>query len=120
MRKIVCFKKQESASYPGKFLIVPQYDKFHLDSTTGSFNVIMARLVGLSYAQYLRMCRDCFDAEIIGKNCLYPLAYFKDGEKLDMLIKNLNARANLILWDRAHPNYEEHKREVEEARNGTN
>ena len=117
MKKIVCFTKQESASYPGKFLITPLCDNFHLDNTEGSFNVIMARLMGLRYAQYLRMCRDCFDAEIIGKNTLYPLAYFSDGEKLDMLLKNLNARANMVLWNRAHPNYEAHKAEVEAARN---
>ena len=118
MRKITVFIKQESASYPDKYLIVPVHDKFHLKSTSGSFNVIMARLVGLSYAQYLRMCRDCFEAEIIGKNTLYPLAYFKDGEKLEMLLKNLNARANMVLWNREHPNFEEHRREVEGSKNG--
>ena len=118
MTKIKCFIKEESASYPGKYMVRPVYDKFHLDSTAGSFNVIMARVMGLSYAQYLRMCRDCFDAEIIGNDCLYPIAFFKDGEKLDALLKGLNARANLILWNRNHPNYEEHKAEVEAARNG--
>ena len=118
MKKIVCFIKEESASYPGKYMIRPLCDKFHLDSTEGSFNVIMARVMGLSYAQYLRMCRDCFDAEVIGKGSMYPIAFFKEGEKLDMLLKGLNARANLILWNRDNPNYEAHRAEVEAARDG--
>ena len=114
MKKIKCFEREESASYPGKYLIKPVYDNFHLTSTEGSYNVICARVMGLSYAQYLRMCRDCFGAEIIGKGHLYPVAYFKFSQGLMDLIDNLNARANLILWEREHPDHEEHARFVKE------
>lgn len=108
MKKIKCFEREESASYPGKYLIKPIYDNFHLTGTEGSYNVICARVMGLTYAQYLRMCRDCFGAEIIGKGHLYPVAYFKLSNHLLALINDLNARANLILWEREHPDYEEH------------
>ena len=108
MKKIKCFEREESASYPGKYLIKPVYDNFHLTGTEGSYNVICARVMGLSYAQYLRMCRDCFGAEIIGKGHLYPIAYFPLSNHLRALIDDLNARANLILWEREHPNYNEH------------
>ena len=114
MIKVKCFVKEESASHPGKWMIRPVYDNFHLDSTEGSFNLICARLMNLTYPQYLRMCRDCFGAEIIGKDSNYPVAYFKRSEELDGLIALLNMRANLVLWERGHPDYEAHAQYVEE------
>ena len=114
MKKIKCFEREESASYPGKYLIKPIYDNFHLTGTEGSYNVICARVMGLTYAQYLRMCRDCFGAEIIGKGHLYPVAYFSLSNQLSELLEHLNAYANLILWERNHPDYEEHERFVKE------
>ena len=114
MKKVKCFIKDESASYPGKYIIRPVHENFHLDSTEGSFGVICARLFGLSYANYLRMCRDCFGAEIMGKNSMYPVAYFKRSKELDAVIDNLNARANMVLWEREHPDYDEHAAYVKE------
>ena len=108
MTKVKCFIKDESASHPGKWIVLPVHENFHLSSTTGSFNVICARVMGLSYPQYLRMCRDCFGAEIIGKGSNYPVAYFKRSKELDALVDNLNARANLILWERNHPDFQDH------------
>lgn len=114
MTKVKCFIRDESASHPGKWIVRPVFENFHLDSTSGSFNVICARLFNLDYPQYLRMCRDCFGAEIIGKNSIYPVAYFKRSKELDALIDILNARANLVLWEREHPDFEEHAEYVKE------
>lgn len=114
MKKIKVFSREESVSYPGKYIIRVDLDKFHLDYTEGSYNVICARLMGLSYPQFLRMCRDCFGAEIIGKGSAYPVAYFKLSEKLKDLIDGLNARANLVLWEREHPDFEDHAAYVKE------
>ena len=114
MKKIKVFSREESVSYPGKYIIRVDLDKFHLNYTEGSYNVICARIMGLSYAQYLRMCRDCFGAEIIGKGSMYPVAYFKFSEKLADLVESLNARANLVLWEREHPDFEDHAAYVKE------
>ena len=114
MKKVKCFEREESVNYPGKYIIRPIHDNFHLDFTEGSFNIICARLMSLTYPQYLRMCRDCFGAEIIGKDSNYPVAYFKRGEELEGLIALLNMRANLVLWEREHPNFEEHAKVVQE------
>ena len=114
MTKVKCFIRDESASHPGKWIVRPVLDNFHLDSTSGSFNVICARLFNLDYPQYLRMCRDCFGAEIIGKNSMYPVAYFKRSKELDALIDILNARANLVLWEREHPDFKGHAEYVKE------
>lgn len=114
MKNVKCFYKEESASHPGKWIIRPMHENFHLNSTSGSFNVICARLMCLSYSDYLRMCRDCFGAEIIGKGSHYPVAYFKRSEELDALIKLLNARANAVLWEREHPDHKAHAELVKE------
>lgn len=114
MKKVKCFVRDESASQPGKYIIRPIHENFFLESTEGSFNVIGARLMGLTYAQYLRMCRDIYGAEIIGKGDTYPVAYFNLSQNLQDLIEELNARANLVLWEREHPNFEEHANYVKE------
>ena len=114
MKKVKCFIRDESASHPGKWIVRPVHENFRLDSTAGSFNVICARLVGLTYAQYLRMCRDCFGAEIIGKGSAYPVAYFKRSAELDALIDFLNVQASVVLWEREHPDFEEHANYVKE------
>ena len=112
MTKIKCFEIEESASHPGKFLIKPIHNNFHLGYTTGSYNIICARLVSLSYADYLRMCRDCFGAEIMGINSIYPVAYFQRSKELSTLVDLLNARANMVLWEREHPDFEKHEEYV--------
>ena len=114
MKKIKIFYRDESASHPGKYMIRVDTEKFHLNHTEGSFNVIQARLFGLTYANYLRMCRDVYGAEIVGKNSGYPYAIFKFSNGLEDLIEQLNARANLVLWEREHPDFEEHAAYVKE------
>lgn len=114
MKKVKVFYRDESASYPGKYMIRADLEKFYLNYTEGSYNVIQARLMGLTYAQYLRMCRDCFGAEIIGKGSTYPVPYFKLSKELNDLIEQLNARANLVLWEREHPDFEQHAQYVKE------
>lgn len=114
MKKVKCFEYIEAVSQPGKYIIKPVHENFHLDHTEGSFNVICARVMGLSYAQYLRMCRDCFGAELMGKGSYYPIAYFNKTAELLALIDFLNARASLILWQREHPNYEAHAQYVKD------
>lgn len=114
MKKIKCFSYVESASYPGKYMICPNHELFHLDATEGSFSVICARLFSLSYADYLRMCRDCFGAEIVGKGSYYPVALFKRSEGADAIIDLLNARATMVLWEREYPDYDEHAAVVKE------
>lgn len=114
MKKTKCFTIQEAASHPGKYMICPIHDNFFLLSTKGSYNVICARLFNLSYANYLRMCRDCFGAEIVGKGTAYPIALFKRNEELMALVELLNVRANLVLWERENPAYTEHAEYVKE------
>ena len=108
MKKVKVFYRDESATHPGKYMIRADLEKFHLNYTEGSYNIIQARLMGLTYADYLRMCRDIYGAEIIGKGNVYPYPVFKISKELESLIEQLNTRANLVLWEREHPDFEEH------------
>lgn len=112
IQQVQCFKIEESPYNPGKFFIMPVHENFHLNSAIGSFHIIAARLMNLTYAQYLRFCRDCCGAEIVGKNSLYPIAYFPQGERIQALCRLLNSRANLVLWCREHPNWREHQEQL--------
>lgn len=104
---------EESLYNKGKYIISLHHEQFpFVDGTSGSYNVFLARLAGLSYADFLRMCRDEFGAEIIGKDKLYPVAYFNFGEGLSALTKWLDTRAKYILYRHNHP-YEIEKNDKE-------
>lgn len=110
--KVECFIIEDSLTMPNRATISPVHDNFHLKGISkegGSYNIICARLMGLSYAQYLRFCRDCLGAEITGKGHLYPVAHFPRGAMLYQFVKLLNNRANLVLWERNNPNWQEHQ-----------
>ena len=75
------------APYDNKHYIISGTDSYYeyFKWTDGSYNVFNARIMGLTYASYLRMARDLYGAELRGKGHKYPSAYFKnkvDGEKL--------------------------------------
>ena len=114
--KKTCFEAQESPIQPGKYIIVPIHENFKLEKTEGSFNIICARLLGLTYAQYLRFCRDICGAQIVGKGSMYPVAYFSGGEMMSQLVRLLNNRANLVLWEAEHPNWKEHQEELKKMK----
>lgn len=82
------------------YTIRANFDNFNLKYTTGSYNIIPARVMGLSYAQYLRMVHDELGAEIIGKGHKYPVAIFKKSKEVSQFIKLLNTRAEAIIQDK--------------------
>lgn len=91
------FKIDESPVHPGKFLIRPDFDKLPLHGTSGSYNVLMARIMGVSFADYLRLCRDEYGAEVTGKNSMYPVPYFTKDSGVKELIKELDKRVVELL-----------------------
>lgn len=107
------FKLEESASRPGKYIIVANFDNLPAMTTTGSYNILPARLLNLTYAQYLRFCRDIVGGEIGGKNSIYPVAYFTKSMTTNAFVRLLNGRMNLIMWEREHPDWREHQEYLE-------
>lgn len=96
------FIKEKSPSH-NKYYIKPVLENLHMSDLKGSANIMMARVMGLTYADYLRFCRDEFNAIIEGKNNLYPVAYFDFSEGLDVLLKLLNKRAQYLCRRRETP-----------------
>ena len=105
MREYITY---EQSPYNNLYYITLKHDEFmpYLPNGLeqgGSFDVLIARISGLSYPDYLRMCRDIGGATLIGKDSMYPTAYFTYSEGLVSTVNWLNARAKYILYRAAHP-----------------
>lgn len=87
----------DSPIQKNKFLLRPNYPLLPLKGTKGSYNLLASRLMNLSYADFLRMCRDLYGAEIVGKNSMYPIAYFPNSKIGQPLIDELNKRVKILL-----------------------
>lgn len=90
------FEYRESVSNPSLYTI--SIHEFHerLAYSAGSFCVFAARVLGLTFPEYLRMCRDVYGATLVGKNTKYPLALFKDEASAAKLVQLLNKQMNEI------------------------
>lgn len=98
------FYLDESPLYTDKYLIRMNHDMFLFpNGTKGSYNLMAARLLNLSYADYLRYARDRLGAEIIGKNAKYPVAYFTLNTEAQALVKLLNARMDYVMDEQKYP-----------------
>ena len=81
----------------GKYIIRPVYEKFPIHYFRGSYAVMPSRVLGLSYSNYLRLCRDAGGAEIVGKSHKYPVAYFNNDTKAREFVKRLNQYTAYLL-----------------------
>lgn len=96
------FYVEEALYHKGKYMIGLNHDLFPFEGgTNGSYNVLGARVLGLSYAKYLRFLRDIIGAELEGKNSLYIVPYFKRSTELEQLIMLMNKRMELVMRERA-------------------
>lgn len=87
-----------------KYYLCIDHTKFPFPTgTKGSYSVMFSRIAGLSYCDFLRMCRDVFGAVLVGKNDKYVVPYFTFSEGLMALTDWLNTRANYIIYRHNHP-----------------
>lgn len=105
------FFLDDSPIYKGKYLIRLNHDKFLFpNATRGSFGVFASRVMNMSYATYLRFCRDELGAELIGKNHKYVVPYFEKTPEVKVFIKLLNSRMRYIMHEHNYPyDYKEDK-----------
>lgn len=100
MRKTYFFL-EKSPVYKDKYLIRPNLEiLLPLIKNTDSHNVLMARLLSLSYAQFLRYSRDRLGADLIGRYVRHIIPYFNKTPEVKMLVKVLNLRMSLVVSER--------------------
>ena len=90
---------------PSRCIIVPiNYDIFPFNTKHGgSYGVAPGRVLGLSYATYLRFIRDMFPdiVTLEGKNKMYVTAYWKKGKELYTFVDLLNSKlSNAVLKEK--------------------
>lgn len=88
--------------YNNKYYFITGTDAFYeyFKWTDSSYNIYQARVMGLTYASYLRMARDLFNAEVHGKKQKYPSASFKEKRDAEKLAKILNERLSYLIEKR--------------------
>lgn len=98
MSRNIYFEAIETPYHKGKFVIdyKPAFYKY-VYYTDGSYRVYEARIFGLTFASYLRMARDNYSAEVVGRGHLYPMIYFDSREKAEKLAKDLERRFSIII-----------------------
>lgn len=94
---MVYFLMEESPYQPGKYMITPNFPLLPLKGTRGSYNILAARIMNLTYADFLRLCRDVYGADIMGKGHKYCVAYFPSTKKVQPLLDELNVRTKFLL-----------------------
>lgn len=98
------FYLEESPVYKNKYIIRMNHEFFLFpNGISGSYNVFIARLLNLSYADYLRYSRDRLGAELIGKNTRYIIPYYENNAETRALIKLLNTRMEYIMHEHEFP-----------------
>lgn len=89
------------SSHDNYFQVIPKdYEVFPMNTKAGgSYNVAPARLLGISYADYIRWLRTSYPDDILveGKGHKYPVVLWKKGENLFKFIRLLNLKMSLAL-----------------------
>lgn len=87
------------APYDNGHYIISGTDSYYnyFKWTDGSYNVYHARIMGLTYASYLRMARDVYGAGLRGKGHKYPTAYFNSRAEAEKLAKVLDERLSYLI-----------------------
>ena len=108
------FYLEESPIYKNKYIIRLNHDKFLFPTgTSGSYNVFIARVLNLSYADYLRYSRDRLGAELVGKQSRDVGAYYDKNQTTEAFVKLLNKRMEYIMHEHSFPyEYKEENGEV--------
>ena len=100
------FNLEESPYMPTYSVIEVNHEAFKgafPKGIDGSYVLMPARLLGLSYADYLRFCRDVLGAFVVGKGHKYPVAYFRATPEVQQFLKLLNKSAESAMFEHEHP-----------------
>lgn len=108
MAKKEYFTYRESPDMTRCVIVPKNYDTFPFNTKEGgSYNLAPARVLGLTYVDYLRFIKAFFgdDVTVEGKGSYYPVAYWRKGKNLYTWLDLLNAKLNLAVMT----NYDNNK-----------
>ena len=93
---MIAFKAEESMQFSGyKITFTPTlWNRLEGITIDSSWNLLYARLFGLSYPEFLRYIRDTYNATLWGKSG-YICFYFKERVDAQQFISVANRRFNL-------------------------
>lgn len=92
------FFLEESPYYEKKYTLRLKIDELPFpNGTSGSYGVLMARLLNLSYIDALRYVRDRLGADLMGKGHTYIVPYFENTPVVQQFVKLLNRRLQYTL-----------------------
>ena len=71
----------------------------HFPYIKSSYSILMARLLNLSYVDFLRFCRDELQGILVGKTGFTFPVFYEDNNKVDLLINILNKNLELAITE---------------------
>lgn len=77
------------------YIISNNFNEIEMPMINTSYQLLQARLVGMTYSQYLDFCRECLGAQVVRhKRAKYASVYFKDTPDVKKFIDILNQNFN--------------------------
>lgn len=109
------FYLEHSLIYQNKFVIRFDTCLFpYAAEIAGSYDILIARLLNLSYANYLRYARDRLGAQLIGINNRNITVLFDNSLEVKAFINLINKRLEYVINEREFPyDYKEENGEIE-------
>ena len=87
------YRLDERPGMDGWYIIVGDFSGLEMPKITTSYRKLEARLVGLTYEEYVIFCKESLGARIKrGKNEGYASIYFPNTEVVQIFVKLLNRK----------------------------
>lgn len=75
------------------YIISNNFDQIPMPTIYTSYQLLQARLVGMTYAEFLEFCRDYLGAQVIKRiNMRYASVYFKNTPEVRKFVDILNQK----------------------------
>lgn len=88
--------------YPGSKVIRVKHESWPPMKTDGSYTILPCRMIGLSYADYLRYCRDVLSAKVVSHGGVYCIVLFEETKEVKEFVADLNRRADYVIHHRSN------------------
>lgn len=87
------FYLDSSLSHIGWNIIQNHLDQISMPRIKTSIHVLEARLIGMTYEEYLDFCQDSLGAQVVrSEGQKYALIYFRNNEQVRRLVNLLNQK----------------------------